>query len=269
MEFQSTPLIRGATERGLRRDAGGRISIHAPHTRGDAARGWLTMTSSISIHAPHTRGDWSRWSASPAPQYFNPRPSYEGRRHHLAHRDCDRRISIHAPHTRGDGAFVAVYCDRLISIHAPHTRGDCARTTPISQHSYFNPRPSYEGRLLARDNTIPTEQFQSTPLIRGATGGRQARRPHERHFNPRPSYEGRLSDVGAYSRLWSFQSTPLIRGATPTRSPPKPARRFQSTPLIRGATYWGAATTLALQFQSTPLIRGATRLMSFASPNTN
>ena len=102
MEFQSTPLIRGATERGLRRDAGGRISIHAPHTRGDAARGWLTMTSSISIHAPHTRGDWSRWSASPAPQYFNPRPSYEGRRHHLAHRDCDRRISIHAPHTRGD-----------------------------------------------------------------------------------------------------------------------------------------------------------------------
>ncbi len=57
MKFQSTPLIRGATRARHRRQAAQRISIHAPHTRGDT---------------------WS--SANPCRhRNFNPRPSYEGR----------------------------------------------------------------------------------------------------------------------------------------------------------------------------------------------
>ena len=55
--FQSTPLIRGATRASKARRNRRMISIHAPHTRGDRVRYWLSNLHGISIHAPHTRGD--------------------------------------------------------------------------------------------------------------------------------------------------------------------------------------------------------------------
>ena len=55
--FQSTPLMRGATEAARSNDGVARISIHAPHARGDFTGGQAQFPS----------------------QYFNPRPSCEGR----------------------------------------------------------------------------------------------------------------------------------------------------------------------------------------------
>ena len=55
--FQSTPPIRGATRRPILGSPGYFISIHAPHTGGDASYHAQQAQSGISIHAPHTGGD--------------------------------------------------------------------------------------------------------------------------------------------------------------------------------------------------------------------
>ncbi len=34
------------------------VSIHAPHTEGDYAKGRVTPKTIVSIHAPHTEGDF-------------------------------------------------------------------------------------------------------------------------------------------------------------------------------------------------------------------
>ena len=124
--------------------------------------------------------------------YFNPRPSYEGRRH---------RLVEGKPH-------------RLISIHAPHTRGDYAELPLAPRQWYFNPRPSYEGRHDDWESYNYNYLFQSTPLIRGATRYINTIYHCCTYFNPRPSYEGRHHLLGEHDRLVIFQSTPLIRGAT-------------------------------------------------------
>jgi len=124
-EFQSTPLIRGATIAGISWPSKGRISIHAPHTRSDRDTAESITSRKISIHAPHTRSDPAKRQPqhpcadfNPRPSYeerlstctsltssrrnFNPRPSYEERRLQRAHRARQAHISIHAPHTRSD-----------------------------------------------------------------------------------------------------------------------------------------------------------------------
>ena len=81
--FQSTPLMRGATQASASRarscrsfnprpscegrlDGAGRylcggVSIHAPHARGDRVQGRLLYKRAVvSIHAPHARGDARR-----------------------------------------------------------------------------------------------------------------------------------------------------------------------------------------------------------------
>ncbi len=108
-KFQSTHLIRGATEMIDRIGLEGMISIHAPHTRCD---GIYTLFSKpngdISIHAPHTRCDPVSMRNIPA---------------------C--RISIHAPHTRCDAWEELPPEKGGISIHAPHTR--CDTTGPLQR----------------------------------------------------------------------------------------------------------------------------------------
>ena len=56
--FQSTLLMRGATAGDVFRKAASGISIHAPHARSDSLR-YLRFVpvSQISIHAPHARSD--------------------------------------------------------------------------------------------------------------------------------------------------------------------------------------------------------------------
>ena len=146
-EFQSTPLMRGATLRRLQRGQQRRVSIHAPHARGDWRRDGTELSVPVSIHAPHARGDLTSWTASRPRSCFNPRPSCEGR---LGRRDGG-----------GDRARV--------SIHAPHARGDSSSWPPPSSRSCFNPRPSCEGRHRTDRTNIHPSVFQSTPLIRGAT----------------------------------------------------------------------------------------------------
>ena len=169
LEFQSTPLIRGATlfptaippatqnfnprpsyEGRLAHRRGRRSSSRfqsTPLIRGATLpHRHVRLVVAISIHAPHTRGDLV---------------------HSLGLEAYDL-ISIHAPHTRGDVHQCYGLTDLDISIHAPHTRGDRLMLCLVALKLYFNPRPSYEGRLAH----VSALHYMT-------------------YFNPRPSYEGR------------------------------------------------------------------------------
>ena len=148
------------------------ISIHAPHARSDHAPGkpWA-LVYRISIHAPHARSD-------------------------LRHRadDVAADISIHAPHARSDGTWKACYNkpDRFQStlLMRGATSSIMCR---LLRGSNFNPRSSCEERpeqwlVWCNLNAIsihapharsdgsgpriasPLRAFQSTLLMRGATG---------------------------------------------------------------------------------------------------
>ena len=169
--FQSTPLMRGATrwarptstspacfnprpscEGRLDPKAGEyarlRVSIHAPHARGDDELLDVVVRDVVSIHAPHARGDSTLMVPSSLTLSFNPRPSCEGRPRTLR---CRRgRYSFQStPLMRG--ATCVARADRgprVVSIHAPHARGDPCATPTCPGRARFNPRPSCEGRQL-------------------------------------------------------------------------------------------------------------------------
>gem|GEM_PF-1810273 len=169
--FQPTPLIRGATGVVGHHHDGADISTHAPHTRSDLAARPRDDVPLISTHAPHTRSDSG-----------------------IGRLPMQRAISTHAPHTRSDLFPCASRCaNSSISTHAPHTRSDSSHTAGWDILTNFNPRPSYEERLISDLLSAQVAQFQPTPLIRGATG----------------------QDAPAI-RDTEFQPTPLIRGATAT-----------------------------------------------------
>ena len=168
--FQSTPLIRG-------------------ETRAEPKNRVLTL---ISIHSPHTRGDAP--SARPAPprRHFNPLPSHEGRRFSIDQVSTTAGISIHSPHTRGDRNQMQQGFCAIQFQSTPLTRGE---TTPCSRFSAsqqfqstplirgetcrgwceaaecinFNPLPSCEGRRSTKQLACWPTLFQSTPLMRGET----------------------------------------------------------------------------------------------------
>ena len=60
LEFQSTPLMRGATSYIAHYTGRTTVSIHAPHARGDFIVCALFLLLMVSIHAPHARGDRSK-----------------------------------------------------------------------------------------------------------------------------------------------------------------------------------------------------------------
>ena len=123
--------------------------------------------------------------------YFNPLPSCEGRHDKLVV-DILSLTFQSTPLMRGetmisaDGGFflkfqstplmrgetmggkgiLAVF---VISILSPLTRGDSARPRNAPGRWYFNPLPSYEGRLSAGVPLQCLQVFQSTPLMRGET----------------------------------------------------------------------------------------------------
>ena len=104
-EFQSTLLMRGATEKRSRGREGDVISIHAPHARSDTTDTNKRKCGDISIHAPHARSDAVPWAV------------HQG----------DLQISIHAPHARSDVDGDISLPQDDISIHAPHARSDARR----------------------------------------------------------------------------------------------------------------------------------------------
>ena len=100
---------------------------------------------------------------------FNPLPSCEGRRY--GHSPLVQTPSFQStPLMRGETAVLRVHAvGVIISIHSPHTRGDTRNASMVSVFPYFNPLPSYEGRLMYSVRPILRLLFQSTPLMRGET----------------------------------------------------------------------------------------------------
>ena len=166
--FQSTPLLRGATEGGYDYTKDPTFQS-TPLLRGATARSFSFLRYSlfqstpllrgatiykihhvpdrrVSIHAPLARGDLLALISLVGFSSFNPRPSCEGRRIAGMVREM-----------------------RKVSIHAPLARGDVALLNPSTKDKSFNPRPSCEGRRLLLFLRQLFQLFQSTPLLRGAT----------------------------------------------------------------------------------------------------
>ena len=102
----------------------------------------------ISIHAPHARSDYTQAPALP-----------------------DSLISIHAPHARSDTRLQSSARPwRQISIHAPHARSDSSQLSMSGTRVDFNPRSSCEERRSPSPQGKAANTFQSTLLMRGATG---------------------------------------------------------------------------------------------------
>ncbi len=130
---------------------------------------------------------------------------------------------------------------------------------------------------------LGVNEFQSTPLMRGATRPPSAGRRWSSGFNPRPSCEGRRECVGSWRRALcvsihaphargdsisffdlnyelTFQSTPLMRGATSNPTACADARSsFNPRPSCEGRRLAESVSSTSDKFQSTPLMRGATR----------
>ena len=141
-----------------------RVSIHAPHARGDVRVLAATEKPDVSIHAPHARGDRIVVSSllpmmfqftplmrgatkvivtGAANLCFNSRPSCEGRPDY-GRLDHVEEVSIHAPHARGDGR----------NRRPPRTGG-------------FNSRPSCEGRRTALRGGVRLHVSIHAPHARG------------------------------------------------------------------------------------------------------
>ena len=170
VRFQSTLLMRGATQQERVEAESKEISIHAPHARSDNSiqqlQGWLrifqstllmrgatdtvkenrtgiTFQSTLLMRGATTLGARVYKDAND----FNPRSS------------CEERPPVRRSSTmpsqfqstllmRGATIFsLCVISGRSISIHAPHARRD-SRRVPVSSRpaAYFNPRSSCEER---------------------------------------------------------------------------------------------------------------------------
>ena len=154
-------------------------------------------------------------------------------------RRCRREVSIHAPHARGDTNGVLQSAALAVSIHAPHARGDQPNQcwlpcTPVSIHA-----PHARGDELVGGAFDAMSQFQSTPLMRGATQG-QPRTQHRRGFQSTPLMRGAtLIDVPSDSERALFQSTPLMRGATWRHCPKRDTDSVSiHAPHARGDDTW-------------------------------
>ncbi len=178
----------------------------------------LIVLRRISIHAPLTRCDCLPSLAANRLMYFNPRTSYEVRlqifsvlrstiRFQSTHllrgatafpiRSSPELILFQSTHLlRGATRSRLSLCKLIvISIHAPLTRCDTLSSVTGSAFSDFNPRTSYEVRLIFRLLRPSTTLFQSTHLLRGATNVQQIAIREFNNFNPRTSYEVRRINI--------------------------------------------------------------------------
>ena len=169
--FQSTLLMRGATEQPGECRRVQLISIHAPHARSDnPVYPFKQQQLTISIHAPHARSDVM--TGGPGAYWVG--------------------ISIHAPHARSDldvrdfrggasqfqstllmrGATSRKW-GRYPSRSHFNPRSSCEERQDISVYCRyrfdFNPRSSCEERPSSFHPCVMTAAFQSTLLMRGAT----------------------------------------------------------------------------------------------------
>ena len=147
-----------------------------------------------------------------------------------------------------------------ISIHAPREGGDAHSAVVHHCPEHFNPRPPRGGRPRSSRCCASTQQFQSTPPARGATGCGYAPlflQPISIHA---PREGGDIDEIAAGIR-WHYISihAPREGGDLDLFAVDGDGVLFQSTPPARGATYDGSMTLADREFQSTPPARGATR----------
>ena len=304
LQFQSTPLMRGATIHPSTREEvphdfnprpscegrRGKMSAQmqprefqsTPLMRGATLRPVYVVVMLLFQSTPLMRGATSGRALCHSAHHFNPRPSCEGRRLSVVPFPVYISISIHAPHARGDGYQSSHSLSISLFQSTPLMRGATEHKPATIQISYFNPRPSCEGRRISRAMAGNATAFQSTPLMRGATDTRQQAGKHmifqstplmrgatrrrtpagrpARYFNPRPSCEGRPFPVGAEPEGYLISiHAPHARGDADGASKATIAASFQSTPLMRGATSLHLHHPCMQKFQSTPLMRGATQ----------
>ncbi len=198
-EFQSTPLIRGAT---------GSAGEPSPTTRHFNPRPSyeerLKMQEPVYVRNIFQSTPLIRGATCVMPlrlrerKDFNPRPSYEERLGAGRARLCGGHISIHAPHTRSDQSRTSASASSSTNDFNPRPSYEERQILcyECAEKDNFNPRPSYEERLVPCVNHREQVRFQSTPLIRGATSARALFEDQQTNFNPRPSYEERLPPGG-------------------------------------------------------------------------
>ena len=104
--FQFTPLMRGATSSRSNAAMSSRFQF-TPLMRGATSHNGLIMTVKVSIHAPHARGDAHQDERERA-NSFNSRPSCEGRQNPCLWLEL-RDVSIHAPHHPNPDFFGIIY----------------------------------------------------------------------------------------------------------------------------------------------------------------
>ena len=170
--FQSTLLMRGATQADNLLDLAPIISIHAPHARSDLIEttdrnGYMV----ISIHAPHARSDPRYAVSHGARAHFNPRSSCEER--HSCHclcissRDFNPRSSCEE---RPSGFHRSSSTSRHFNPRSSCEERLMSIISAIAV-THFNPRSSCEERPASSAKSLITSRsFQSTLLMRGATG---------------------------------------------------------------------------------------------------
>ena len=190
IQFQFTPLVRGATISGLditdalsfnsrpscegrRGDqntkAGVVVSIHAPRARGDASIATNQRLTCVSIHAPRARGDRDK-IVEDFLYRFNSRPSCEGRRG-----GGDQGVRAGGfnsrPSCEGRLRATSSSSSTSVSIHAPRARGDTSVfvrsvTSPVSIHA-----PRARGDLTGRRPARLIVRFNSRPSCEGRQMG--------------------------------------------------------------------------------------------------
>ena len=189
--FQSTLLMRGATQDQTFGPNIPDISIHAPHARSDSFFVRKRRQAGISIHAPHARSD------DVGMGYMRSMTIFQST---LLMRGATCRAGNWGEYLRNFNPRSSCE-ERLI--------GYLGRTAIEN----FNPRSSCEERRIWHHNRGDHAIFQSTLLMRGAT--EKLRRMYRRAgFQSTLLMRGAtLQAVKSYAKA-KFQSTLLMRGAT-------------------------------------------------------
>ena len=138
--------MRGATRLESHEAMPEKVSIHAPHARGDDSDTMAKYIITSFNSRPSCEGRQRKSFAGPSVLCVNSRPSCEGR-HDEIHPYQVKAMFQFTPLMRGaTGHYVVTSEVVFVSIHAPHARGDSRRRHYLQQKNGFNSRPSCEGR---------------------------------------------------------------------------------------------------------------------------
>ena len=180
-EFQSTLLVRGATNLSFWKRCKKLISIHAPRERSDTDSAFMNKVDKISIHAPRERSD-DRLIV-----FYN-----------------FKNISIHAPRERSDRDG-KLNCYGMMNFNPRSSweerLGGAMRMTSLR---LFQSTLLVRGATFITSNSSLIQTFQSTLLVRGATEYNYAFNCMYRNFNPRSSWEERHSQRKTMKRFQYF-----------------------------------------------------------------